>query len=321
MTIPRHLRVLLRLSLGLAVLHVIFGGIVRISGSGMGCGDNWPRCAGYWFPPLSEPTLVIEWTHRLLALLLVLSVLATAVAAWRARGEAGVGGKDGIVGGAVAALGLVVAAALFGAVTVRYANAPWATVVHWAIAASLLAVLAATLVRAGAFGADRWSAGTAKLARAAVAAAGIAFVVLILGGVTAKLPEPGACAAFPFCHGGETAPITERFVLVQMFHRVLALMLVLHLIGLAVTTRKLEGARAAVRAVRLAVLLGLVQVAVAAAMVMGGFPSDARSLHQATGVLLWVTIVVMTMLARRAAPAEAPVPPSVAVLIARGGGA
>ena len=36
-------------------------------------------------------------------------------------------------------------------------------------------------------------------------------------------------------------------------------------------------------------------------MVTGGFPAVARSLHQATGILIWVTTFAMTYLARIAA--------------------
>ena len=52
------------------VLHLVFGAIVRISGSGMGCGDNWPKCYGYWFPPFSRPDLIVEVSHRYLASIL-----------------------------------------------------------------------------------------------------------------------------------------------------------------------------------------------------------------------------------------------------------
>ncbi|MGH7633109.1 MAG: COX15/CtaA family protein, partial [Gemmatimonadaceae bacterium] len=47
------------LTLALALTHVVFGAIVRISGSGLGCGENWPRRYGHWFPPLDHPTIVI----------------------------------------------------------------------------------------------------------------------------------------------------------------------------------------------------------------------------------------------------------------------
>jgi cytochrome c oxidase assembly protein subunit 15 len=322
MKIPRPLRVLLRLSLTIAVLHIAFGAIVRISGSGMGCGDHWPKCQGAWFPPMNQPTLVIEWTHRLLAAVLLVTLATTAVTAWRARRAEGVGGRGGVLGPSLLAFGLVLATALFGAITVWLGNTPAATVGHWTLAAALLATLATAVVRAGDLGGARWSAGTAKLARAAMAAAGLALVVLILGGLTAKVPGANqACPGIPLCGAGEHAPITARLELLQMFHRVLAYLLFFHLMGLVISTRKLTGAPAAVRAVRIAFGLALLQVGIAFAMILLQLPPVLRSAHQITGVLLWLAVVVMTLLARRAAPAEAPVPESIAVLIARGGGA
>ncbi len=96
-SIPSSLRALLRASLAVAVVHIMFGGFVRISGSGMGCGEHWPMCQGAWFPPMNNSTLVIEWTHRLLGLMLTVTIAATAFAAYRARGEAGVSGKGGVL--------------------------------------------------------------------------------------------------------------------------------------------------------------------------------------------------------------------------------
>ena len=54
---------------------IVLGGVVRITGSGMGCGDHWPRCDGEWFPPLDLPTM-IEIGHRWAAALVSLLVLA-----------------------------------------------------------------------------------------------------------------------------------------------------------------------------------------------------------------------------------------------------
>ena len=62
------------LSLFVTYLHLVFGGIVRITGSGMGCGDHWPKCNGQWIPPLDNPLVMIEWTHRLLATLVILAI-------------------------------------------------------------------------------------------------------------------------------------------------------------------------------------------------------------------------------------------------------
>ena len=64
-----------------AYLLIVLGAVVRISGSGMGCGDHWPLCNGHLFPPLNEIPTVIEWSHRLLAALVSVLVLALAALA------------------------------------------------------------------------------------------------------------------------------------------------------------------------------------------------------------------------------------------------
>jgi len=129
------------------------------------------------------------------------------------------------------------------------------------------------------------------------------------------------CPSFPLCGSDAGAPFVMRLVLIQMAHRVLAFLLFFHLMGLTISTRKLEGAPAAVRALRVAFGLALVQVLVAGAMIGMHLPPALRSLHQMVGVFLWLAVVVTALLARRASPTEAPLPPSIAVIIARGGGA
>src|SRR5260370_9147443 len=63
-------------------LLIVLGGIVRVSGSGLGCGDSWPLCNGQFFPPLDLPTF-IELSHRLVPTLVTPLILATAYVAWR----------------------------------------------------------------------------------------------------------------------------------------------------------------------------------------------------------------------------------------------
>src|SRR6185369_5254198 len=92
-------------ALVVACLHLVFGAIVRISGSGMGCGDHWPKCNGYWFPPLNRPDLVIEVSHRYLASILVIAVLALVASAWRHRRHPIIGGPGGPLRTAYGALG------------------------------------------------------------------------------------------------------------------------------------------------------------------------------------------------------------------------
>src|SRR3954463_3333348 len=64
-------------------LLIVLGAVVRITGSGLGCGDHWPLCNGHLFPPLDAIGTRIEWRHRLVAGLVSMLVLAVAVYAWR----------------------------------------------------------------------------------------------------------------------------------------------------------------------------------------------------------------------------------------------
>lgn len=67
---------------------IVWGGFVRASGSGAGCGAHWPVCNGELIP--REPALetLIEYSHRLtsgLALLLLLALVIWAFKAFPAR--------------------------------------------------------------------------------------------------------------------------------------------------------------------------------------------------------------------------------------------
>ena len=64
----------------LAFILIVVGGLVRVSGSGLGCPD-WPTCHGQIVPPLVLQS-IIEYSHRLTAGLVTIAVVATAIYAW-----------------------------------------------------------------------------------------------------------------------------------------------------------------------------------------------------------------------------------------------
>ena len=286
---------------GVAITHLVFGAIVRISGSGMGCGDHWPKCYGSWFPPLNRPDLVIEVTHRYLASILLLSLLGLLAAAWRRRADPGVGGAGGVLRSAALAVALGVSAALLGAMTVKLGNATFATLAHWTVAMSVVAAVVATVIRTGGLGGTAAMAGgvSAKTARGAIAGAALALLAVVLGGLTAKFPGAAvACRAFPLC--GRDAAIAASAAHVQITHRLLALFLVLHLIGLFMGIRRRNEAAVVQRAVAVALAFGIAQWAVAGAMIGMHLPPVLRSLHEAVGVSIWISAFTLAYLARMA---------------------
>jgi heme a synthase len=295
-------------ALALAFAHLVFGGIVRITGSGMGCGDHWPKCHGEWFPPLNRPDLIIELGHRYLAILLIGSLLALAATAWSKRAEPGVGGPGGVLRSSVAAVMVVVCTALLGALTVFLGNPTSATVAHWTLAMTLLALVAATAIRAGTLGGTQARQGRAvsgKTRPAAVAAAMLAFGAVALGGVTAKYPSAAvACPSFPLC--GTNSEAVAGAAHIQLTHRVLAFLLLFHLLGAAIAVSRRGENAAVTRAAMTALGLTATQIAIAGAMIGLGLPPVPRALHQAVGVGVWLSTFAFYYLARAAVAAPAP---------------
>jgi cytochrome c oxidase assembly protein subunit 15 len=52
------------ITLAFFILVVLWGAVVRATGSGGGCGSNWPLCNGNYFPHHPRLATVIEFTHR-----------------------------------------------------------------------------------------------------------------------------------------------------------------------------------------------------------------------------------------------------------------
>jgi heme A synthase len=291
----RTVRRLGYLALLLGFAQIVFGAIVRITGSGMACGDHWPDCYGSFTPAPNAPNLLVEISHRYGAAALSLAILALAIAAWRNREEPGVGGRGGVLRPSLLAVLLVVAAALFGAVTVKMELNPIVVATHLAIAMSLLAVLVIVVVRAGGLGSATAGAGTQRTFRSARAAAGLTFLALVFGALTANTPGAAvACQGFPWC----TAIAEHGTPLwIQVTHRIIAFLLLGHLTGISIGVRKRGESRPIRNAASVALGVVVLQILVAAAMVEMHFPPSLRSLHQAVGTALWLAVVTLAALA------------------------
>src|SRR5437879_4845752 len=179
----RRLRLLAWAAAACTYLLIVLGAVVRITGSGLGCGEHWPRCHGRWFPPLDDVGTLIEWNHRLFAGLVTVLVVALASYAWRLRRGAGSGGRSVPGRASYLALGLLVTQVLLGAVVVKLALPPWTVVLHLGTAMLLLATLL-VIARSGATGAPvlRFTPSF----RPGSVVVGLAFITVLFGALTAN---------------------------------------------------------------------------------------------------------------------------------------
>lgn len=90
--------------LGLNILTIIGGTIVRATGSGAGCGQSWPNCQGEIIPGFDEVATVIEFSHRMVSGLALIAVISLAVVV-RRRFESGTSARRWAFWSVIAILG------------------------------------------------------------------------------------------------------------------------------------------------------------------------------------------------------------------------
>ena len=254
-------------------LLIVLGAIVRITSSGMGCGDHWPLCHGRLFPPLDELGTLIEWTQRLVAAVVSVLVVGLAGYAWSLRQRAGSTEQFNPGRGAYVALGLLIVQILLGAVTVKLSLPPWTVVLHLGTAMLLLATLLVAAL----------GPRPAPPSPAGLRAAALGFVTVLLGALTANTGASSACFGFPLCNG-QLVPDGTYLQYIHWTHRLLAYALFGYTLWWASRTRR----RAAWSVLGLVIL----QIAVAAAMVLLALPAPLQALHVAIGAAVWAGLVV-----------------------------
>jgi len=267
---------------------IVLGGVVRVTGSGLGCPD-WPLCYGGFLPPL-ELNAVIEYSHRLVASALVGPlVLATCVVAW-----SGYRRERWILVPASVALVMMLAQALLGGVAVLNELPGSVVAAHLALGEALLAC-----------GPLRFSKddlqGTRLAARAAhfpmlVLISGFGLYVLLLTGSYVTVSgATAACLDWPLCRGN-TLP-TSTLPMIHMLHRVVGVVVgILLLYSLHLGFRDKRNS-VVVRGFSLAVAASfLAQVVVGAVAVWLRFPVELRALHLALATLVWGTMVALASL-------------------------
>jgi heme A synthase len=303
-------------------LLIIVGGIVRVSDSGLGCGpggsgtEGWPLCGGKALPLLHDTNMVVEFSHRSLAAVVVALI---ALMAWRARRE--LSELRWPFRLSVAAGVLVLVQAVLGGLTVEKSLAEELVAAHLCLAMLLVGLLLWIGVRARAEQAAADGAESPRripgLKPFAAVAAVLLLCAIVAGGYVAGTEEEGvhesgvningahlACGkTFPTCLDDRILPFGEnRLTDIHLTHRAFvyaATIAILLLIGVAFR----RGARDPLLA--LGLLLLLAQVLLGALNVWIGEHAALVVGHLTTATLLWGTVLLIGYrLAWAPAPSE-----------------
>jgi len=307
---------LVYLAIGLTFAIVIVGGVVRISDSGLGCGPGgsgtkgWPLCGGRVIP-LVDANMIVEYSHRILAAALAVTIALIALRAWRHYRE-----RHDLVRVSLSAFGLVLFQAALGGLTVEKGLEDELVAAHLGIAMLQLGILMLLARLARPSGAKTRDAvlvgsGTRMLALGATVAV---LATIVAGGYMSanqlhgtNEPTPAvhtACGEdFPSC-GGEFMPFgRSRELDIHLTHRAfmyLASALVLALFAAAARRRRKLGAErdgGFFRATALTTGILVVQVLLGAMNVWFGEHAGLVVVHLTVGTLLWASLVYASMLA------------------------
>ncbi len=185
-------------NLAAQIVIVVTGGLVRLTGSGLGC-PSWPQCVPGSYTPVVHQAQgyhkYIEFGNRMLTFVLVVIAVATLVVVVRLARDAGAEWDAGrrrrlVALGAVPLVG-VLAQAVLGGVTVRMGLDPKTVAAHFLL--SMVLVTASTALLLAVLPRPRWAARPARDVRwLAVGVAVAGAVVLVLGTVvTGSGPHSG----------------------------------------------------------------------------------------------------------------------------------
>jgi protoheme IX farnesyltransferase len=278
---------------GATVALFAVGGLVRGTGSGLGC-TTWPGCEpGHLFPSGQIHSL-IEFSHRSFALLVMLLTIASAGFAVREHRR----DRDILIP-AVASFPLVLMQAVIGGIVVQTDLNPWWVTVHFITALALIAdvVLMATnsLVPRPS---ERIRGGFARLALGVTVSTG---ALLLVGTyIRAKGPAYGlAFTEWPLLDG-KLVPALGGVTAPMFLHRVLAAATFLLVLWTVIRARTLVP-RSRTLVIWSSIALGLfvAQIMIGAANVWTRLRPWAVVLHVAFAVLVWASVVVLAAVARR----------------------
>jgi heme A synthase len=303
----RRFRRLADLTAVVTFLLILVGGVVRVSDSGLGCGpggsgtEGWPLCGGDVIPVVGDENRLIEFSHRLLATVVVALI---ALLCWRAYQDLRERNSWAFRGSILAGVLVLVQAGL-GGLTVEHSLEDELVAAHLGTAMVLMALLLwlGAKARSEAPATDRPRSRTEVRGLKPFATVSIVLLLaaIVAGGYMAGTEEEGvagvsgagahlACGKeFPECGDGKFLPFgNNRLTDIHLTHRALvylATIAIVTMLGVAYA----RGSRD--RWLAAAALLLVAQLLLGALNVWLGKHGVLVVAHLTTATLLWIAVV------------------------------
>ncbi len=216
---------------------LLMGARVTATGSGDGCGNDWPLCHGSWLPADTYESLT-EYSHRIVTGIEGFAVLATTILAWPLRKK-----HREFTFLVPAVGGTLVLQALMGAAAVKWPTSPEVMATHFGI--SLICLASAAMVafvlidaKNGTDTRRQVPPGQERLMRffrwLVIVTFVFSIVVAYSGAYVRHTGSELACTSWPTCTGNIVPDLdlsTPQGI--QTMHRVLAAAISLMVLGMA----------------------------------------------------------------------------------------
>jgi heme A synthase len=312
----RRFRRLADLTALVTFLLILVGGVVRVSDSGLGCGpggsgtEGWPLCGGDVIPLVGDENTLIEFSHRVLAAVVVILIGLLCWQAYRLTRAATApegGANAWAIRGSVAAGALVLMQAGLGGLTVEHSLKEELVAAHLGAAMLLFGLLLWLSLKA------RWAEAVDARERVrppvpglkpyAATAAALLLCAIVAGGYMAGTEEEGvneagsniagahvACGKqFPTCGNGKLLPFgNNRLTDIHLTHRAFVYAATIAIVVL-LSVAFARGSRD--RLLVLAVLLLLAQLLLGGLNVWLGEHATLIVAHLTVATLLWAAVV------------------------------
>jgi heme A synthase len=286
-----NFRILTILGLIAAFIQVSLGGFVRVTDSGMACGDDWPLCDGQLVPSFNIE-VALEYAHRVSGAVLIVLILIIFIYAWRLHRN-----DSWIFRSSIAALIFVIAGAAFGAATV-FSELGWGfRLIHLAVAEGVICSLAFAFISSLDFKRYGMNSPTeGSMASGAVYMFGMLlsiFLLILSGSIMVGLDAGTACGTWPLCNGSIFPQGNSRYS-IHMGHRLIGIVSgVLMSLAFLWIWRMREWIHGAGKVGIALFVFMIIQVLFGAALVWTGFAPGWRAIHLIGGTLVWLTACIL----------------------------